>query len=67
MTSLDLLTPDFANNMRIIGHSDQGGRADGIQVMVSGGYAYIGHVFTGGFSVIDVRDAKNPKFVRHVP
>ncbi len=67
MTSSDLLTPDFAHNMRILGHSDQGGRADGIQVMVSGGYAYVGHVFTGGFSVIDVRDAKNPKFVRHMP
>lgn len=66
MTS-DLLTPDFARNMRILGHSDQGGRADGIQVMVSGGYAYVGHVFNNGFSVMDVRDPRNPKFVRHVP
>ncbi len=49
MTS-DLLTPDYAHNMRILGHSDQGGRADGIQVMVSGGYAYVGHVFSNGFS-----------------
>ena len=30
------------------GHSDQGGRADGVQVMVSGGHAYVAHVFSGG-------------------
>jgi len=63
----DLLTPDYARNMRILGHSDQGGCADGIQIMVSGGYAYVGHVFNNGFSVIDVRDPKNPKFVKHIP
>jgi hypothetical protein len=63
----DLPVPDFARNMRIIGHSDQGGRADGIQVMVSGGHAYVGHVFSNGFSVIDVRDPRAPRFVRHVP
>lgn len=63
----DLLIPDHARNMRILGHSDQGGRADGIQVMVSGGYAYVGHVFSGGFSVMDVRDPRRPRFVRHVP
>lgn len=63
----DLLIPDHALNMRILGHSDQGGRADGIQVMVSGGYAYVGHVFSGGFSVMDVRDPRRPRFVRHVP
>ncbi len=64
----DLLTPpDFAKNMRLVGHSDQGGRADGIQIMVSNGYAYVGHVFNNGFSIIDVRDPKNPRFVKHMP
>jgi hypothetical protein len=53
--------------MRIVGHSDQGGRSDGVQVMVSGGYAYVGHVFSGGFSIIDVRTPANPVFVKHVP
>lgn len=67
MTSDDLPKPDLARNMRLIGHSDQGGRADGIQVMVSNGYAYVGHVFSGGFSVIDVRDPRKPVFVRHIP
>ncbi len=67
MSADDILTPEYARNMRIIGHSDQGGRADGVQVMVSGGYAYIGHVFSGGFTVVDVRDPKNPEFVKHIP
>ena len=63
----DMLTPDYTRNMRILGHSDQGGRADGIQIMVSGGYAYVGHVFNNGFSVIDVRDPRSPRFLRHIP
>ena len=63
----DLLIPDYAKNIRLIGHSDQGGRADGIQIMVSGGYAYVGHVFNNGFSIIDVRDPKSPQFVKHMP
>lgn len=67
MGAIDLLKPDHARNMRIVGHSDQGGRSDGVQVMVSGGYAYVGHVFSGGFTVLDVRDPARPQFVRHVP
>ncbi len=63
----DMLTPDHACNMRILGYSDQGGRPDGIQIMVSGGYAYVGHVFHNGFSVIDVSVKHNPRFVRHIP
>ncbi|WP_062227666.1 LVIVD repeat-containing protein [Aureimonas frigidaquae] len=47
--------------MRLISQSDQGGRADGIQVMVENGFAYVGHLFSGGFSVVDVRDPRNPK------
>ncbi|MCH7509824.1 MAG: hypothetical protein IIB68_08280 [Proteobacteria bacterium] len=67
MSRDDSLKPEYSRNMRIIGHSDQGGRSDGVQVMVSGGYAYVGHVFSGGFSVIDVRDPTDPRFVRHIP
>ena len=66
MTAFDLPKPDHAKNMRIIGHTNQGGLADGIQVMVSDGYAYVGHVYSGGFTVLDVRDPRNPKFVRHI-
>ena len=61
----DLPKPDYARNMRIVGHSDQGGRPDGVQVMVHRGFAYVGHMFSKGFSVIDVRDAKNPRAVNY--
>jgi hypothetical protein len=56
----ELPKPDYARNMRIVGHSDQGGRPDGVQVMVHRGHAYIGHMFSKGFSIVDVRDPKNP-------
>src|SRR5690242_6980702 len=57
---------DYARNMRLVGHGDQGGRADGVQVMVHRGHAYVGHMFSKGFSIIDVRDAKNPRAVNYV-
>ena len=61
------IRPDYASsNMRLVGHSDQDGRSDGVQIMVHRGYAYIGHIFSKGFSVIDVRDPTNPKYVKHV-
>lgn len=62
----ELPRADYARNMRLVGHSDQGGRADGVQVMVHRGYAYVGHMFSKGFSVIDVRDPKNPRAVNYV-
>jgi hypothetical protein len=66
MSAHDLPTPDYARNMRLIGHSDQGGRPDGVQLMVHRGYAYIGHMFSKGFSVIDVRDPSCPCSVAYV-
>ncbi|HEX4556067.1 MAG TPA: hypothetical protein VH249_18890 [Xanthobacteraceae bacterium] len=62
----DLPTPDHARNMRLLGHTDQGGRADGVQVMVERGFAYLGHMFSKGFSVLDVRDPRAPKAVGYV-
>jgi hypothetical protein len=57
----DLPAPDHARNMRLIGYSDQGGRPDGVQIMVERGFAYIGHMFSKGFSIVDVRDPRAPK------
>ena len=68
MASTDALKPTYAKNMRIIGHTDMGGgRADGVQVMVNKGYAYVGHIFSKGFSVIDVRDPRKPNPVNYIP
>ena len=62
----ELPRPEYSRNMRLIGHSDQGGRPDGVQLMVHRGYAYIGHMVSQGFSVVDVRDAKNPRTVNYI-
>jgi hypothetical protein len=67
MRSQDLPKPDFVRNMKLIGFTDQGGRPDGVQVMVNKGHAFVGHMFSKGFSVIDVRDPRAPKPVKYVP
>jgi hypothetical protein len=64
--SHDLPKPDYARNMRLLGYSDQGGRPDGVQIMVHRGYAYVGHMFSKGLSVLDVRDPKNPRPVGYL-
>jgi hypothetical protein len=56
----ELPRPEYSRNMRLIGHSDQGGRPDGVQLMVHRGFAYIGHMVSQGFSIVDVRDPKIP-------
>jgi len=66
MTNTDLPKPDFAYKMRLIGHSDQGGRPDGVQLMVHRGFAYVGHMFSKGFSIIDVSDPRKPKAVNYI-
>jgi hypothetical protein len=64
---VELPVPTHARNLRLIGYSDQGGRADGNQLMVHRGYAYVGHMYSQGFSVLDVRDPKNPRMVSFIP
>jgi hypothetical protein len=66
MASTSLPAPEYARNMRLVGHSDQGGRPDAVQVMVHRGHAYVGHMFSKGFSVLDVRDPTRPRPVEYV-
>jgi hypothetical protein len=61
------MKPEYARNMRIVGYSDQGGRPDGMQLMVHRGHAYISHMFSKGFSVLDVRDPRQPRAVAFHP
>jgi hypothetical protein len=56
------LVAESARNMSWLGHSELGGRSDGVQVMANKGYAYVGHPFSGGgATVIDVRNPREPK------
>jgi hypothetical protein len=57
---------ESANGFAFVGHSDQGGRGDGCQVMVNKGHAFVGHVFSNGFSVIDATDPRDPKTVNYI-
>jgi hypothetical protein len=59
-------TPVVAQGFTFLGHSDQGGRPDGCQVMVHRGHAYVAHAFSGGFSVLDVGDPRDPRPVGFV-
>lgn len=64
---MSAIAPTHARNMRLLSVSDQGGRPDGVQLMVHRGYGYVGHIFSKGFSVIDLRDPVNPRPVAHIP
>lgn len=61
-----MIVPEGARNIEFLGHTDQGGRGDGVQVMVSRGHAYIGTRVNRGVMVTDVRDPRNPKPVNFI-
>lgn len=61
------MKPDAARNISFVAHSDMSGRRDGVQIMVHRGYAYVGHGFSNGISVVDVRDPRQPKTVNFIP
>lgn len=63
---MEHLKPDAAKNISFVAHSDMGGRRDGVQIMVHRGYAYVGHGFSNGISVVDVRDPRQPKTVNFI-
>src|SRR5260370_17586623 len=54
-------------NIDFVAYSDQGGRGDGVQIMVHREHAYIGHMFSNGVTVMDVSDARNPRPVNFLP
>ena len=72
-----MVEPKSAQNITLVGHTDQGGRGDGVQVMVNRGHAYIGTRVSRGVMVTDVRDPRQPeagkfragpsKFLVHAP
>src|SRR5665213_3136509 len=61
------IVPESAHNIELVGHTDQGGRGDGVQVMVARGHAYVGTRVSRGVMVTDVRDPRHPKPVNFMP
>ena len=48
---------------KLIAQYDMEGRGDGFQISKKGDYLYMNHFWSSGFSVVDVKDPKNPKVV----
>jgi len=62
-----LARPELAIGFELVGHSDQGDRPDAMQLQYWRDHVYVGHLFSGGFSVVDVRDPAVPKAVGFYP
>jgi hypothetical protein len=56
-----------SRGMALLATCDLAGRPDSLQVMLGRGHAFVTHPFSGGFSVVDVRDPRRPRPVAHVP
>src|SRR5436190_16023679 len=62
------VTPDvpvpaggIGQGIKHISYSDQGGKPDGVQVMVNRKHVYVGHMFSDGVTVLDATDPRNLK------
>jgi hypothetical protein len=60
------MIPVSARNIEFVGHTDQNGRGDGVQVMVHKGHAFVGHMFSDGITITDVSDPRRPRPVNFV-
>ena len=57
------------HGLELVGHSDLGGRGDGMQIMRNGDVLYVGHMgdFGVGTSVLDIADPTRPTLLRQIP
>ena len=60
---VDTLIPPqgIGRRIRHISYSDQGGRPDGVQVMVNRQHVYVGHMFSDGVTILDATDPRRVK------
>src|SRR5258708_38752100 len=58
-----------ARGFRRVGHSDHGGKGDGMQIMRHGDVVYVGHMgdFGVGTSIVDVSDLARPRLIAQLP
>jgi len=50
----------IGRGIRHLARSDIGGRPDSVQVMFNRDHLYVGHMFAGGVSIVDVRNPSDP-------
>jgi hypothetical protein len=53
----------IGRGIRHLSWSDQGGRPDGVQIMVNRRHVYVGHMFSNGITVLDAADPRALKAV----
>lgn len=60
--------PIEARGLELVGHTDLGGRGDGMQVMRHGDVVFVGHMGDHGVgtSVVDVSDPRRPRVIRQI-
>src|SRR6185436_496990 len=51
----------IGRHIRHLSYSDQGGRPDGVQVMVNRGHVYVGHMFSDGVTILNASDPRELK------
>ena len=51
----------IGHRIRHLSYSDQGGRPDGVQVMVNRNHVYVGHMFSDGVTILDAADPRELK------
>jgi hypothetical protein len=55
----------IGHRIKHLSYSDQGGRPDGVQVMVNRKHVYVGHMFSDGVAIVDASDPRKPKAVNY--
>ena len=48
----------IGRRIRHLSHSDQGGRPDGVQIMINRRHVYVGHMFSDGVTILDASDPR---------
>jgi hypothetical protein len=61
----DIPPEGIGRGIRHVSYSDQGGRPDGVQVMLHRGHLYVGHMFSDGVTVLDASDPRALKPLRY--
>ena len=51
----------IGRRIRHVSYSDQGGRPDGVQVMLNRRHVYVGHMFSDGVTILDAADPRELK------
>jgi hypothetical protein len=57
-----------ARGLELVGHTDLGGKGDGMQIMRAGDVLYVGHMgdFGVGTSVVEIADPGRPRLLRQI-